>query len=107
VTEVHEPAGHELAGLVTTQTWDGRRLTFEEVLAAGQPAVYRKFGDHLLYVHGRLFDMHEPAAPVEVSLTLPSSKRGGPQVDRALTVGIEYGWRHPAGCDCSFCTHAA
>ncbi len=96
----------DLAGLVITETWGGRRLTFEEVLAAGRPAVYRKFGDHLLYVQGRLFDVHEPTAPVEVGLSLPTSARD-PLPDRAMTVGIEYGWRHSAGCGCGFCGKAA
>lgn len=96
----------ELAGLVATGAWGGRRLTFEEVIAAGQPAVYRKFGDHLLYVQGRLFDVHEPTAPVEVGPPLPASAHD-PLAARALTVGIEYGWHHSAGCGCSFCGRAA
>ena len=97
----------ELAGVLATRAWAGRRLTFEEVLAAGQPAVYRKFGDHLLYLRGRLFDVREPAAPVEVGLARLSSERESPPVGRAASVGIEYGWRHSAGCDCSFCGDAA
>ena len=96
----------ELAGLATAGSWGDRRLTFEEVLAAGQPAVYRKFGDHLLYVQGRLFDVQEPTAPIEVGLPHAASARD-PLVDRTLTVGIEYGWQHSTGCGCSFCAEAA
>ena len=96
----------ELAGLLATRALANRRLTFDEVLAAGQPAVYRKFGDHLLYVQGRLFDVREPAAPVEVGLS-PSPQREQPAADRVASVGIEYGWRHSAGCPCDYCIDAA
>ena len=96
----------EVAGLVTTETWGGRRLTFEEVLAAGLPAVYRKFGDHLLYMQGRLFDVREPTAPVEV-LSLSSTADEPLPLDRGMTVGIEYGWHHSARCACGFCAKAA
>ncbi len=107
----HEGEGvvteQELTGMLTKMAAAGRRrLTFDEVLAAGKPAVYRKFGDHLLYVGGRLFDVHEPDAPVEVGLTPAPAVRGSLAAERAVTVGIEYGWRHEAGCPCSFCRAA-
>ena len=95
---------HELAGTLAIMATGRRPLTFEEVLAAGQPAVYRKFGDSLLYVDGRFFDVHEPGAPVEVGLeTRPEE----PRLQTARTsVGIEYGWRHSAECACSYCSGA-
>jgi len=102
VTEVQE-----LAGMLATSAWAGRRLTFDEVVAAGRPAVYRKFGDHLLWVQGRLFDVREPAAPVEVGLAPPSSPHRSAPIDRAASVGIEYGWRHSADCGCDYCVDAA
>ena len=34
-----------------------RRLSFREVVDCGQPAVYRQFGDSLLFVDGTLFDV--------------------------------------------------
>jgi hypothetical protein len=97
----------ELAGMLATSAWAGRRLTFDEVIAAGRPAVYRKFGDHLLYVQGRLFDVSEPAAPVEVGLAPPSSTHRRPPTGREVSVGIEYGWRHSAECGCDYCSDAA
>ena len=91
----------ELTGMLTRMATAGRRgLTFDEVLAAGRPAVYRKFGDHLLYVGGRLFDVSEPYAPIEVGM---ASATPEPAAERMATVGIEYGWRHEADCACSFC----
>ena len=95
----------ELAGALAEMAMAGRRrFTFEEVLAAGRPAMYRKFGEHLLYLSGRLFDVREPGSPIEVGLALPPKERAPAVVDRALTVGIEYGWRHAADCPCSFCS---
>jgi hypothetical protein len=104
---------YEGEGVVTEQDLTGmlmkmaaagrRRLTFDEVRAAGKPAVYRKFGDHLLYVGGRLFDVSEPDAPVEVGMTPAQAARESVAAERAVTVGIEYGWRHEADCPCSFC----
>jgi len=94
----------ELTGMLTKRAAAGRRrLTFDEVLAAGKPAVFRKFGDHLLYAGGRLFDVREPDAPVEVGLTPTPTTPGSVAAERAMTVGIEYGWRHEADCPCSFC----
>jgi hypothetical protein len=91
----------EFNGMLTRMAAAGRRrLTFDEVLAAGRPAVYRKFGDHLLYVGGRVFDVREPDAPVEVGLA-PATPE--PAAAQMTTVGIEYGWRHEADCACSFC----
>lgn len=94
----------ELTGMLMKMAAAGRRrLTFDEVLAAGKPAVFRKFGDHLLYAGGRLFDVREPDAPVEVGLTPTPTTPESVAAERAMTVGIEYGWRHEADCPCSFC----
>ena len=95
--------GNEVSGALATMAIAGRkRLTFEEVLAAGQPAVYRQFGDHLLYVDGRFFDVREPGAPTPIEVGTSSSLRDAHAAHRA--VGIEYGWRHAADCSCSFCS---
>ena len=80
-----------------------RRLTFEEVLAAGRPAVYRQFGDDLLYVDGRLFDVRRPEAPTPIDVGL-SSRAVDEREPSRLSVGIEYGWRHAAACPCSYCS---
>lgn len=98
MTDVQELAG----ALAEMATAGRRRFTFEEVLAAGQPAMYRKFGDHLLFLDGRVFDVGQPSAPIEVGVaSRPEEHR--PVADRALSVGIEYGWHHAADCPCSYC----
>jgi hypothetical protein len=95
--------GYEVSGALATMAIAGRRrLTFEEVIAAGQPAVYRQFGDHLLYVEGRFFDVREPGAPTLIEVGASSSRRDAHAAHRG--VGIEYGWRHAADCSCSFCS---
>lgn len=95
----------ELAGALAEMATAGRRhFTFEEVLAAGRPAMYRKFGDHLLFLGGRVFDVGKPGAPVEVGVAARPEEPMPVVADRALSVGIEYGWRHAAGCPCSYCT---
>ena len=95
--------GYEVSGALATMAIAGRkRLTFEEVLVAGQPAVYRQFGDHLLYVDGRFFDVREPGAPTPIEVGASSSLRDAHAAHRA--VGIEYGWRHAADCSCSYCS---
>jgi hypothetical protein len=94
----------ELAGALAKMATAGRRsFTFEEILAAGRPAMYRKFGDHLLFLGGRVFDVREPGAPIEVGVAARPEERAPVAVDRALTVGIEYGWRHASDCPCSYC----
>ena len=65
------------------------------MVAAGLPAVYQDFGEHLVYRDGTIFD----------------ATRGGPAdqhpilvVDRLdEAVGLEFGWRHASGCACAFC----
>jgi hypothetical protein len=95
----------ELAGTLAAMTRAGRRrLTFEEVLAAGQPAVYRQFGDHLLYIGGRLFEVRKTGSPIELEMILPRKEREALAAHRAASVGIEYGWHHAADCPCSYCT---
>ncbi len=89
--------------LAVMATAGRRRLTFEEVLAAGRPAVYRQFGDHLLFVDGRLFDVRRPEAPTPIDVGTPSRALDEHEHSR-LSVGIEYGWRHAAGCPCSYCS---
>jgi len=71
------------------------RLSLEDVLSAGLPAVYRDHGEHLLFRDGRIFDGSSVGtSPVEPIMVLD---RG------AEAVGLEFGWRHVAGCSCRFC----
>jgi hypothetical protein len=96
---------HEVPRTLATMATAGRRrLTFEEMLAAGRPAVYRQFGDHLLYVGGRLFDVRRPEEPTPIEVSVSSSQAADEHEHAHLAVGIEYGWRHAADCSCSYCS---
>jgi hypothetical protein len=76
-----------------------RRLSLNEVIETGRPAVYRQFGDALLFMDGKLFDVIEPGSPTELwRKALPDD----PRFERRA-IGIEYGWRHVSGCPCDFC----
>jgi hypothetical protein len=73
-----------------------RRLSLEEVLEAGLPAVYQRYGDRLLFTDGRIFDASDPEALAEIPLIL---------ADGSLeTVGLEFGWKHAGDCPCHLCT---
>ena len=73
-----------------------RRLSAEEVLASGRPALFDDFGERLLFVDGQLFDLRAAGlSPDGAPLPEPLPER----VLRA-GVGIELGWRHARGCDC-------
>ena len=76
-----------------------RRLSFAEVIYTGRPAVYRQFGDALLYLDGTFFDVLRPGSPIELGLKVPLED---PHFARRA-VGIEYGWRHESACSCEFC----
>jgi hypothetical protein len=76
-----------------------RLLFFDEVEAAGLPAVFASFGDLLLYREGIVYALPpsvDPADPVQVDDLADAY---------ALRhrVGIEFPWRHTAGCGCRFC----
>jgi len=66
------------------------------VVAAGLPAVFQDFGEHLLYRDGTIFDAAHGAAETPILRV--------DQLDE--TVGLEFGWRHAGGCACSYCTKA-
>ena len=67
------------------------------MVAAGLPAVYQDFGEHLLYRDGSIFDAAH-GAPAETPILKVDS------LDE--TVGLEYGWRHASGCTCAYCRSA-
>ena len=73
-----------------------RRLSLEEVLEAGLPAVYQQFGEQLLYMNDRIFDASDPGSLAEILLIVAG------EAERA--VGVEFGWRHAGDCSCSFCS---
>jgi hypothetical protein len=76
-----------------------RRLTLDEVRQASVPAVFRAFGDNLVYLGGTVYSL--PAEPdpdaLETNLALPGTYVVSEEV------GIEFGWEHLHGCDCPFC----
>jgi len=75
------------------------KLPLAEVTASGAPAAFQAFGESLLYMDGRLFDLRHdgPSAGARLCPELldPELLRYG--------VGIEYGWQHVEGCACSVC----
>jgi hypothetical protein len=73
---------------------DTPRLSLEDVMAAGLPAVYEEHGEHLVYRDGCIFEAPAAGTAEEPILTL----------DRATAmIGLEFGWRHVAGCACRLC----
>jgi len=76
-----------------------RHLTLEEVRQASVPAVYREFGDNLIYLGGIVYSLPAEADPsdLETHLALPGTYVVNQEV------GIEFGWEHPLDCDCPFC----
>jgi hypothetical protein len=81
----------------------GRKmLSFDEVMASDRPAVFREFGDSLLYVDGRVYILNG------IDL-LGDPEIAPPVLDPEYSVravGIEVGWRHVEGCDCEYCTES-
>jgi hypothetical protein len=71
-----------------------RPLSIEEVRAAGLPAVYSAFGDHLAYFGGTIYAL--PREPDACELADLSGISGAYEVTHV--VGIEYGWYHLDGC---------
>jgi hypothetical protein len=75
------------------------QLFLDEVVAAGRPAIFSAYGDHLLYVDGTIYAL--PRDPNPLDLTEPRSPSDAYVVTH--TTGIEFGWRHLETCDCRFC----
>ena len=73
-----------------------RRLSLDEVLAAGLPALYERYGDRRLYWGGTIFDASNQRALTEIPLIVAGTA--------IQAVGVEFGWRHGGGCSCRFCS---
>ncbi len=74
-------------------------LSLNEVRSLQRPALFIDFGEKLLYHDERLFDLtpEAPGRPPDYSpVMLPAQVLD-------LGVGIEFGWRHLAECDCDHC----
>jgi hypothetical protein len=75
-------------------------LALREVRESGLPAVFLDFGEALLYLDGQLFSLRDVGERAGAAGPLPPPLP--PQV-LDCGVGIEYGWRHLAGCACHLC----
>ncbi len=77
-----------------------KTLAFDEVVASGRPAVFREFGDSLLYLGGEVFILRD------LDLFAPSNARPPVLEQCALVhaVGFETGWHHGEGCECDYCS---
>jgi hypothetical protein len=68
-----------------------RWLSFEEVVEAGVPAAYRDWGECLLFLEGKLYDLARPGRPHQI------------RDAESTPAGLEFGWRHASSCGCRFC----
>jgi hypothetical protein len=94
------PDPHEIERTLASLRPAGRRLlSLKDVIESGRPAVYRRFGDELLFMGGTLYDVVQESRPTELELQTPLHD---PSFENE-TVGIEYGWRHALGCSCPLC----
>jgi len=75
------------------------RLSFAEVVEVGLPAAYYSYGERLVFLDGRLFEVNVAEMAVEIPTDGPSGL--------GATVGIEFGWCHARGCSCRFCARHA
>jgi hypothetical protein len=94
------PDPHHIERALAAMRPAGRRLlSLKDVIETGRPAVYRRFGDELLFMDGTLYDVGQENRPTELDLQIPLHD---PRFENE-TVGIEYGWRHALGCPCPLC----
>lgn len=76
-----------------------RMLTLDEVRTTSSPAVFRAFGDHLLFQNGLVYSVAR-----ESDLDQPDLVPSLPDAYVITNgVGIEYGWQHLEGCRCDLC----
>jgi hypothetical protein len=74
-------------------------LSLDEIRASGLPAYFYDYSEELLYVEGELFDLRDVEAAGRAGVDpLPL-----PREILENGVGLEYGWRHAAGCACHHC----
>ena len=74
-------------------------LSLDEVRTSNLPAYFYDYSEELLYLDGELFDLREVEAAERTGINpLPL-----PREILENGVGLEYGWRHVAGCACHCC----
>jgi hypothetical protein len=74
-------------------------LSLDEVRASGLPAYFYDYSEELLYLDGQLFDLRD----AEVAERAGVDPLPLPREILENGVGLEYGWRHVAGCACRHC----
>ncbi len=74
-------------------------LSLDEVRASGLPAYFYDYSEELLYLDGQLFDLREVEAAERAGTDPPPL----PREILESGVGLEFGWRHVAGCACPYC----
>ena len=74
-------------------------LSLDEVRASALPAYFYDYSEELLYLDGELFDLRD----VETAARTGVDPLPLPREILANGVGLEYGWRHVAGCVCHCC----
>lgn len=75
------------------------QLLLEEVRESGVPAYFFEYGEHLMYLDGELYDLSD----VEAAADSGAHPLPLPRQILENGVGLEYGWRHKAGCVCPHC----
>jgi hypothetical protein len=90
-------AGH--IGNATSGARSRALLSLDEVRASALPAYFYDYSEELLYLDGELFDLRDVEAAARTGVDpLPL-----PRDILENGVGLEYGWRHVAGCVCHCC----
>jgi hypothetical protein len=79
------------------------KLLLEEVREIGLPAYFFDHGERLLFLDGDIFDLRE----VGTAARDGASPMPLPHGILETGVGLEYGWRHAAGCACPHCRDEA
>ena len=91
--------------LVVAQTLGlvGRRpLTFDQVLRSREPAVFEHYGEHILYLDGRLYLFGD--ADNGAGLRVCPARLDASCMEQS--VGLEFGWQHAEACECEYCAVA-
>jgi hypothetical protein len=74
-------------------------LTLDEVQASGRRAYFYDYDEELIYLDGELYDLRDAETAEQAGLT----PHPLPREILESGVGLEYGWRHIAGCTCRHC----
>ena len=63
---------HKIERTLAAMRPAGRRLlSLKDVIESGRPAVYRRFGDELLFMDGTLYDVGQASRPTELEVQTP------------------------------------